>query len=44
MTRLLQDVRTGIYSLLRRPGATAVAIMTLALGIGVDPVKTLRSE
>lgn len=33
---MLKDVRYGIRSLLKRPGLTAVALITLALGIGVN--------
>ncbi|MDQ2775874.1 MAG: ABC transporter permease [Acidobacteriota bacterium] len=36
MTALRRDIRTGIHTLLRRPGATVVAILTLALGIGAN--------
>ena len=32
----MRDIRYGIRSLLKRPGATAVALVTLALGIGVN--------
>ena len=33
---MLKDLRQGLRSLLKRPGLTAVALITLALGIGVN--------
>jgi putative ABC transport system permease protein len=36
MTELLDEVQHGIRSLAKRPGSTAISLLTLAIGVGAN--------